>query len=145
VKVPKASSRQSSGEKLAKQVVRSAATRVTTVAVRTGVRAGKDFAKGASQTIAEYGGGAAVAKAIAPRLLGVAAAGVAAYLATTAIINRIKAAKDKKAAERAAVADAYRRSRLDAAAMLGRPLNAAEQKTLAAYFKQQAAQLGWRF
>ena len=78
-------------------------------------------------------------------LLGVAAAGVAAYLATTAIINRIKAAKDKKAAERAAVADAYRRSRLDAAAMLGRPLNAAEQKTLAAYFKQQAAQLGWRF
>jgi len=144
VKVPKASSRQSSGEKLAKQVARSAATRATTAAVRAGTRAGKDFARGASETIAEYGGGAAVAKALAPRLLGVAAAGIAAYLLTKTVLERIRSAKDKTAAQRAAVADAYRRTRLDAAAALGRPLNAGEQKSLAAYFKQQAAKIGWR-
>jgi hypothetical protein len=64
-------------------------------------------------------------------------AGVASYYATTWIMDYLAKRKDAGTpeAQRFAAAMAYRKAREDAAAKLGRPLNAAEQDVLATQFK----------
>lgn len=151
VKAPRGSSRTSVAEKLAvkagEKAAQKAAQKVAAkleqrakskagdVAVGAGSAAAGGLLKGKILT-----GGA---KTIAARLGIAAAAGLAAYFLTKAIRDRIIAARDQKAAAKAALADAYRKTRLQVAAEAGRELTAAEHAELATAFRREAAKLGW--
>lgn len=140
IKTPKATR----GTSVSTKIAQSASRTATTAAVRGTVKAAKEFTKGAKQGYADYIASGGTAAAAAGRLGLVAAAGVAAYLGTSYVLKKIQQAKDKKAAQRAALADAYRQTRLDASAKLGRPLTAIEQAVLSDYFKREAAKIGWK-
>jgi len=71
-------------------------------------------------------------------------AGLAAYAATTAILNHIKDAKERKQQAAFEAAQAYRKSRLEAERLAGRPLTAPEQQMLSAKFKEALANVGYR-
>ncbi len=71
-----------------------------------------------------------------------ALAGVAAFALTSYLIHRKPKAREEKLAAAAEAAQAYRAARLMAAEAQGRPLTAAQQKTLAAAFKSKLAALG---
>lgn len=75
------------------------------------------------------------------KALGVAAvAGVAAFIATTAIIRAHKTYDDQVRAAKANAADAFRRARLEYEAMVGRSATLPEIKTLYAYFQSKLKQ-----
>jgi len=126
--VPRVSPRQTKKLAAAKgRAIVAEAKKIGTTIVTRGAAAGKTAGKalGAAATLS---GGTIAA---------VAAAGAASYLATTAIINAIKNAKERKAQAAFQRAQAYRQSRLQAEAMKGAPLSAAEQAALSRAFKAQ--------
>lgn len=83
-------------------------------------------------------GGAALSGAASAGVVGLlAAAGIGSYFATRWIIDNYPT----KARRLEAAAIAYRRSRNDLAASLGRELNAAEHKALADHYKSVVASI----
>jgi len=74
--------------------------------------------------------------------LGVAlAGGLAAYALTTAVLNKIKDARERKQVAQFEAAQAYRKARLAAEAQLGRPLTATENRVLGEAFKAELRRL----
>lgn len=136
VKVPRASGRTTVAEKIAVAAGgRAAALGGRRLAGKLSGATLEAFLSGGV-----FSGGAAM---VAARLSVVAAAGLAAYAATSAILNKIRDAKERKAQQRFELAQAYRQTRLDLAASAGRPLTAVEQSILSTKFKQAAHDIGW--
>lgn len=98
---------------------------------------------GQALKIATPGAALAAGGKTAATLFGaVAAAGLAAFGVTRALINSHVATEAGRRELAALAADAYRKSRLDAAKQLRRKLTGAEQQTLAAAFKANLAKIG---
>lgn len=117
----------------------AAAARSTLVGAGSKVAGAVASRLGAASAVAGTSVGAGAAA-----IGGVAVGGfLAGYYGTKAVLDRIHAAKDKKAQLAFEAAQAYRLARLDAAKKLGRELTRSEQMQLGQVFKQKLAQIGY--
>lgn len=117
-------------ERTVQSGVRSAAT-----------RAGTAVAKRSRGLVEKLGAPAALTAGTVSLAL---AAGLASFAATTAILNRIRDAKERKAQAAFEAAQGYRLARQRAEDQLGRPLTGPEHQELSRAFKARLAEIGYK-
>lgn len=104
-------------------------------------RAGQAAAKRTSSALERLAAPAALTAGTVSLAL---AAGLASFAATTAIINRIRDARERKQQAAFQAAQAYRLARQRAEDQLGRSLTGPEHQELSRAFKAQLASIGYK-